>query len=113
MSTPTTAPVGSDLTGSDERIETRTGPDVDHPLASLQPAQLERVPDPRERLDRVVRETSDGRGVIAQPGREWSSGVKVKRPVRRERNISILCLHLLAQHVSVHRQTLDHCEPPA
>ena len=113
MSTPTTRPSASDLTGSDERIETRAGPDVDDPLALLQPAQLERVPDARERVDRVVRQTSDGRGVVAQPGREWSSGVKMKRPVRRERNVSILCLHLLAQHLGVDRQTLDHHKPPS
>jgi hypothetical protein len=84
------APLGADLSGGDEAVETAAGPEIDHPLPGVQCALRERIAYTRKRLNGGLRHSGDNLLVVAQSSRQRSSGVEVEAAARIDSDIPIL-----------------------
>lgn len=86
-----------DLTRRDKAVETASGAEIDHPLARLQDAKRERVAEAGKSLNGAIRQGGHGCLIVAEPSRQWASGVEVVAAVRIEHDGAVFGFDLLAQ----------------
>ena len=91
------APLGADLSGGDEAVETAARPEIDHPLPGMQCPLRERIAYTRKSLNGALRHSGDDGLVVAQSSRQRSSGVEVEAAAWIDGDIPILGPDFIAE----------------
>ena len=93
--------IETDLIGRDERVEARTRPDVDNPLAFGKRSQCKWARNPSEGLHGHVGKGFDKFVIVAEPVCQIAAGVEMIGPVRIGCDLAIFAFDFLAERGGV------------